>query len=35
MLQVVEMAPAPGLDNSIRQALFDDAVALAKHMGYR
>lgn len=34
-LQVVEMAPAPGLDQSTREALFDDAVALAKHMGYR
>ncbi|PSC70059.1 pyruvate carboxylase [Micractinium conductrix] len=33
--KVVEMAPAPGLDQSTREALFDDAVALAKHMGYR
>ncbi len=33
--QVVEMAPAPGLDASLRQALFDDAVKLAKHVGYR
>lgn len=34
-LQVVEMAPAPGLDEGLRQALFDDAVKLAKHVGYR
>lgn len=29
------MAPAPGLDEGLRQALFDDAVKLAKHVGYR
>ncbi|PRW20525.1 pyruvate carboxylase isoform A [Chlorella sorokiniana] len=33
--KVVEMAPAPGLDEGLRQALFDDAVKLAKHVGYR
>ena len=33
--QVVEIAPAPGLDEGLRQALFDDAVKLAKHVGYR
>lgn len=29
------MAPAPGLDEGLRQALFADAVKLAKHVGYR
>lgn len=29
------MAPAPGLDPALRQALLDDAVKLAKHVGYR
>ena len=33
--QVVEIAPAPGLDDGLRQALFDDAVKLARHVGYR
>jgi hypothetical protein len=33
--QVVEMAPAFNLADSIRQALFADAVKIAKHVGYR
>ena len=33
--QVVEMAPAPGLAVDIKQRLYDDAVRLAKHVGYR
>ncbi|GAA1184666.1 pyruvate carboxylase [Nesterenkonia xinjiangensis] len=33
--KVVEIAPAPNLDDEIRQALFRDAVAFAKAMGYR
>lgn len=33
--KVVEMAPAPELDEEIRQALFRDAVAFAQAMGYR
>ncbi|GAA3071069.1 MULTISPECIES: pyruvate carboxylase [Actinomycetes] len=33
--KVVEIAPAPELDDEIRQALFRDAVAFAKAMGYR
>ena len=33
--KVVEMAPAPHLDEEIRQALYRDAVAFAKAMGYR
>ncbi|GAB3186693.1 pyruvate carboxylase [Nesterenkonia suensis] len=33
--KVVEIAPAPQLDDEIRQALFRDAVAFAKTMGYR
>ena len=32
--KVVEMAPAPNLDEDIRQALHRDAVAFAKEMGY-
>ncbi|PNL18197.1 pyruvate carboxylase [Micrococcus sp. FDAARGOS_333] len=32
--KVVEMAPAPHLDEEIRQALYRDAVAFAKEMGY-
>lgn len=32
--KVVEMAPAPHLDEDIRQALYRDAVAFAKEMGY-
>ena len=33
--KVVEIAPAPELDDEIRQALFRDAVSFAKTMGYR
>ena len=33
--KVVEIAPAPNLDEEIRQALYRDAVAFAKAMGYR
>lgn len=33
--KVVEIAPAPGLDPKVRQALLDDAVQFAKHIGYR
>ena len=32
--QVVEMAPSYGLDEKVRQALFDDAVKLCRHVGY-
>jgi len=32
--KVVEIAPAPNLDDSIRQRLFVDAVAFAKSIGY-
>jgi pyruvate carboxylase len=32
--KVVEIAPAPNLDDSIRQAMFRDAVAFAKSIGY-
>jgi pyruvate carboxylase len=32
--KVVEIAPAPNLDESIRQAMFRDAVAFAKSIGY-
>ena len=35
MVQVVEMAPAVGLDVSIRARLHADAVKLARHVGYR
>lgn len=28
------MAPSYGLDEKVRQALFDDAVKLCKHVGY-
>jgi hypothetical protein len=34
-LQVVEIAPAPNLAQSIKDALYADAVKLAKHVGYR
>ena len=34
MRQVVEIAPAYGLDDAVRQRLHDDAVKLAKHVGY-
>ncbi len=33
--KVVEIAPAPHLDEEVRQALYRDAVAFAKAMGYR
>lgn len=33
--QVVEVAPAYGLDPTVRAALHRDAVALCKHVGYR
>jgi len=32
--KLVEIAPAPNLDNSIRQAMADDAIRLAHHVGY-
>src|SRR5690606_40394953 len=32
--KVVEIAPAPNLDEDIRQALYRDAVAFAKSIGY-
>lgn len=32
---MVEIAPAPKLPNSTRRALYDDAVKLARHVGYR
>ena len=34
MLQVVEIAPAYGLDEEVRRKLHADAVKLAKHVGY-
>ena len=34
-LQVVEVAPAYGLDSEIRAALHRDAVKLCQHVGYR
>ena len=34
LLQVVELAPAFGLDPKIRDALHADAVKIAKHVGY-
>ena len=33
--KVVEIAPAPNLDDSLRQQLFVDAVAFAKEIGYQ
>ncbi|WP_300345309.1 pyruvate carboxylase [Nesterenkonia sp.] len=33
--KVVEIAPAPNLDDTVRQALYRDAVAFAEAMGYR
>jgi len=33
--KVVEIAPAPHLDDSIRQVLFRDAIAFARAIGYR
>src|SRR5690606_26599345 len=32
--KVVEIAPAPNLDDQIRQALYRDAIAFAKSIGY-
>ncbi|WP_108252349.1 pyruvate carboxylase [Planctomonas deserti] len=32
--KVVEIAPAPNLDESVRQAMYRDAVAFAKSIGY-
>ena len=32
--KVVEIAPAPNLDDTVRQAMFRDAVAFAKSIGY-
>lgn len=34
-MQVVEIAPAPALSKEIKEALYADAVKLAKHVGYR
>lgn len=33
--KVVEMAPAHELDDKVRQAIFDDAITLAKHVNYK
>ncbi|GLC41025.1 hypothetical protein PLESTB_000951200 [Pleodorina starrii] len=33
--KVVEIAPAPKLPNATRRALYEDAVKLARHVGYR
>lgn len=33
--KVVEMAPAYGLADEIKARLYEDAVKLAKHVGYR
>lgn len=33
--KVIEMAPAPNLDEDIRQALYSDAVKFAKALGYQ
>ena len=33
--QVVEIAPAFGLDEGMRKQLHSDAVRLVKHVGYR
>jgi pyruvate carboxylase len=33
--KVVEIAPAPNLSQKIKDALYADAVKLAKHVGYR
>jgi pyruvate carboxylase len=32
--KVIEIAPAPNLDDTVRQAMFRDAVAFAKSIGY-
>lgn len=34
-VQVVEVAPAPHLDESVRQAILNDALSLAKAVNYR
>lgn len=34
-LQVVELAPAYGLDDNIRKALHRDALKIARHVKYR
>lgn len=34
-MQVVEVAPAYGLDPEVRAALHRDAVKLCRHVGYR
>jgi pyruvate carboxylase len=33
--KVIEIAPAPNLDPELRQQICDDAVAFARHIGYR
>lgn len=33
--KLVEIAPAPHLDSKVRQAMLDDAVKLAKYVGYQ
>ena len=33
--KVVELAPSPTLDDAVRARLFEDAVKIAKHVGYR
>ena len=34
-LQVIEIAPAPGLDAEIRNRILSDALKLARHVGYQ
>ena len=34
-IQVVELAPAFGLDDKVRQALHADALKIARHVKYR
>lgn len=34
-VQVVEIAPAPALADKVKEALYADAVKLARHVGYR
>lgn len=34
-VQVVEMAPAPGLAAEVKEKLYEAAVKLARHIGYR
>jgi propionyl-CoA carboxylase alpha chain len=33
--KIIEEAPAPGIDDATRRLLWDGAVALARHVGYR